>query len=112
MPPAYNNQCRRQYETSVADRPYAKETAIRVLLHRLDVLARRRGRRVSPLLCVALDFYVGVDVVVVSCCASKMYYIYGVGWTLAGTAPLFFGRLFLLVREGVLLVVCWSLSLA
>lgn len=31
---------------------------MRALLHRLDLLARRRGRRISPLLCVALDFYV------------------------------------------------------
>ncbi|CAM9795979.1 unnamed protein product [Ectocarpus fasciculatus] len=56
--------CLSQYQASVADRPYAKEAAIRVLLYRLDKLARRRGRRISPLLCVALDFYVRLFVLI------------------------------------------------
>ncbi|CAN0514624.1 unnamed protein product, partial [Scytosiphon promiscuus] len=51
-------RCRRQYGASVADRPYAKEAAMRLLLHRVDILARRRSKRMVPLLCVALDFYV------------------------------------------------------
>lgn len=51
-------KCRSLYGATVADRPYAKEGAIRVLLHQVDVLARRGGRRIVPLLCVALDFYV------------------------------------------------------
>lgn len=50
--------CLSQYGASVADKPYSKEAAIRILLLRMDVLARRRGRRIVPLLCVALDFYV------------------------------------------------------
>lgn len=58
-------KCLRQYRASVADRPYAQEGAMRVLLHRLDVLARRRGKRIRPLLCVALEFYVRVVVSVV-----------------------------------------------
>ncbi|CAN0450284.1 unnamed protein product, partial [Laminaria digitata] len=53
-----HKRCRSQYRASVADRPYAKEAAIRLLLHRLDVLARRRGKQMVPLLCVALEFYV------------------------------------------------------
>ncbi|CBJ32227.1 N2,N2-dimethylguanosine tRNA methyltransferase [Ectocarpus siliculosus] len=57
-------RCLSQYRASVVDRPYAKEAAIRVLLHRIDKLARRGGRRVSPLLCVALDFYVRLFVLI------------------------------------------------
>ncbi|CAM9454845.1 unnamed protein product, partial [Discosporangium mesarthrocarpum] len=50
--------CRSSYGASVAPYPYAKEGALRVLLLRLEVLARESGRRVVPLLCVAVDFYV------------------------------------------------------
>ncbi|CAN0438645.1 unnamed protein product, partial [Hapterophycus canaliculatus] len=57
-------KCFGQYGASVANRPYAKEGAMRVLLHRLDVVARSGGRRIVPLLCVALEFYVRVVVVV------------------------------------------------
>ncbi|CAM9840491.1 unnamed protein product, partial [Scytosiphon promiscuus] len=58
-------KCLRQYRASVANTPYAKEAAMRVLLHRLDVAARRGGRRMVPLLCVALEFYVRLFVRIV-----------------------------------------------